>query len=272
MGTEMTDNAEKLRRLMDRHLLSLPRQTSTNTYAQDVFSRLALSCETEGISFDGKAAIEYWWTLARLGVIAMPGVDLGATIPKIPSLVLTDRGRRLLELGEQSPHDPPKYLAAVRRRVESPDEIAMTYLDEAVGAWSCGLYRASAVMLGCACERLVLLLAGAIADADLPSWSGKIGKKLSGALIGASDLFGMVRECLMQLPEGRELPNKLRDALDRRLSPIFDHARGLRNESGHPTGAEVTSEEAEAGLLLFPGFYGLASDLCMSIRANGQAG
>ena len=36
-----------------------------------------------------------------------------------------------------------------------------------------------------------------------------------------------------------------------RLWPIFDHARDLRNESGHPSGEGVTGEDAEARLLLF---------------------
>jgi hypothetical protein len=70
---------------------------------------------------------------------------------------------------------------------------------------------------------------------------------------------------------GNALPGKLSDALDRKLTPIFERARGLRNRAGHPTAEEVTSEEAEANLLLFPGFYCLVADLiayCQSRQAG----
>jgi hypothetical protein len=192
--------------------------------------------------------------------------------PRLLKIVVTERGKKLLERDEQSPHDPPKYLAAVRRRVESPDEITMSYLDEAVGAWHMGLYRASAVMLGCACERLVLMLGEEIVRANLPPWSGKIGKKLEGAIVGVSELFDTVRDCLTQLPNERKLPGALGDAIDRKLTPIFDHARVLRNKSGHPTGDNVTSEEAEASLVLFPGFYAFVSDLCKCLRESNPTG
>jgi hypothetical protein len=60
---------------------------------------------------------------------------------------------------------------------------------------------------------------------------------------------------------------ELADALDRKLAAIFDHARGLRNQSGHPSGDDVTAEDAEAGLLLFPGFCDLVDKLITVVKA-----
>jgi len=266
----MSSNTEMMKRLLEGILLHNPPDS-----VPGVFRSLIDACKAKGIEFDAAGALEYWWGLARLGVVAVPGAALDEHVtvtygPRLLKVVVTERGKKLLEYGEQSPHDPAKYLAAVRRRVEKPDEIAMTYLNEAVGAWHAGLYRASAVMLGCACERLVLMLAEEIACANVPPWSGKIDKKLKGALVGVSEMFDTVRGCLTQLSSEKKLPSTLGDALDRKLSPIFDHARGLRNISGHPTGADVTSEDAEAGLLLFPGFYALVSDLCKCLRASNS--
>ena len=48
------------------------------------------------------------------------------------------------------------------------------------------------------------------------------------------------------------LPAALADGFDRKLVSIFEHARVLRNKSGHPTGEDVSQKEAQAGLLLFP--------------------
>ena len=257
-------NTEALRRLIEEILLHDAPES-----VPDVFSKLVSKCESKDITFNPEAALEYWWHLARLGVVAVPGAWLNEQIctmgPSLRRLIIPERGRTLLERGERSPHDPQRYFNAVRTRVEAPDDIVMTYLDEAVGAWAAGLYRSSAVMLGCACERLVIILAEAIVRANLSSWSAKIESALQGTLLSTSQLFELIRQCLIQLRSERKLLGKLGNTLDRKLSPIFDHARGLRNESGHPTGTEISAEDAEAGLLLFPGFYALVSDLCRGI-------
>jgi hypothetical protein len=242
-------------------------------YVFTFFADLAEICRQKSIVFDAGAALEHWWNLARVGVVALPGdsMDPAAIGWKPCRLLVTERGKKLLERGEQSPHDPPKYLATVSRRVEKPDEIVMTYLDEAVGAWSAGLYRASAVTLGCACERLVLLLAEQIANADVQPWSERIGKKLKGRVV-VSEVFEIARSCLTQLAGENQLPGALTDALDRKLSAIFDHARGLRNKYGHPTGDKVSADDAEAGLLLFPGFYSFVNELCKHLGAKDTKG
>ncbi len=259
---------EAIKRLIEDMLLHRPPDR-----AEEFVSEVQRECGHRGIEFDAVAVIEYWWQLARLGVVAIPGYAITFFRGrKFPTLVLTDRGRALLERGEKSPHDPARYINAVRQRVQNPDDIALGYLDEAVGAWSAGLHRASAVMLGCACERLVLILAERIAGADISPWSDRIQKALGGEPVGVSNLFDLIRECLIQLRGDKQLPGALADALDRKLTPIFEHARGLRNKSGHPTGIDVSDDEAEAGLLLFPGFYEFVDGLCGPLSGMGQSG
>jgi len=264
----MTDrdskNTEALRRLMEKMLLAL--DDSPHVNAHNYFNDLTQRCRSEGIHYEGRAALDYWWHLARLGVIAVIGDSTLGSFPiEFRRLALTDRGRALLERGESSPHYPSKYLEAVRKRIPKADDIALTYLNEAVGAWSAGLYRSSAVMLGCACERLVLILAERIEAGNFQPWSGRIKKAMTGSPTGVSQFFDNVRDCLMDLRSKKDLSGKLADALDRKLTPIFDHARGLRNASGHPTGSEVSGEDAEASLLLFPGFYVLVDELCAQL-------
>ncbi len=257
------DPHEKLKCLVDEALLA-GRDTCAHNFFNGVFS----AAKAHGVPFDADVLLEYWWDLARAGLIAVAGDSLGASPANVPRLLLTQRGRRLLESGETSPHNPNKYMAAVRRRVSDPDEVALSYLEEAIEAWRCGLHRSSAVMLGCACERLVNLLADAISgNSTLPRFE-KVAKAIKrGAFI--STLFEEIRSTLTLLKNNKKLPKELDDALDRKLSAIFDHARGLRNESGHPTGESVSAEDAEAGLLLFPGFYDLLDKLIAHLRDSG---
>jgi hypothetical protein len=254
-------NTDAIKRVMNRLLLA---PTDDPIQIKDFFTRVQEQCEP----FVAEIAFGYWWLLVRIGAIVPIG-QIGELpdLPQFALMVLTDRGRRLLEQGENSPHDPSRYLENVRKHVQSPDDVALGYVNDAVGAWSAGLNRASAVMLGCACERLTIILGKHIIHASIPPWSEKVRKMLDNHVVAASRLLDLVRGCLNQLPEEKRLPLALADALDRRLFAIFDHARLLRNESGHPTGRDVSSEEAEAGLLLFPGFYAFVDGLCKHLRS-----
>ena len=160
------------------------------------------------------------------------------------------------------PHDANRYMDAVSKRVTATDPVVLSYLREAIEAMGhAGCRRSSAVMLACACERLVLMLAQAIAGSGkCPPWSDRIKKKLASRVF-ISDIFEDVRSALVNLRDQKKLTRELGDALDRKLSAVFDHARGLRNQSGHPTDEEVRNEDAEAGLILFPGFYELCDQL-----------
>ena len=253
---------DQLRRMVDEALLA-----ASDDCVHNLFNGVATRATSGGVPFDGAVVLEYFWDLARIGAVAVPGDELGVLNFKMPRILLTARGREFLQKGEQSPHDPSKYMAAIRRRLAQPDTVALSYLAEAVEAWRCGLNRSSAVMLGCACERLVLMLAEAIAsDTSLPG-ADKVGRAIN-ARVFVSSVFDDIRSTLATLKSDKKLPKDLGDALDRKVSAIFDHARGLRNQSGHPTGEEVSAEDAEAGLLLFPGFYGLVDRI---IRQLSQA-
>jgi hypothetical protein len=255
------ESFEQLKRLVDQALLSGQEDCPHN-----LFNGIHSQARAAGIPFDPAVMLEYFWHLARIGAVAVPGDGIGSLPFKLPRLLLTERGRRLLKTGESSPHDPSRYVRTTGKRVSSPDDIVISYLREAVEAWRCGLNRSSAVMLGCACERLVILLAEAIATGKCPPWSDKLARKLKTRVF-ISDIFADVRDSLMSLRDTKTLPKELADALDRKLSAVFDHARGLRNQSGHPTGEDVTGEDAEAGLLLFPGFYELMDKLIQVVKA-----
>jgi hypothetical protein len=199
-----------------------------------------------------------------MGTVAILGGGDATVYSGQPHFVVTERGRRMLERKDASPHNADRYLDAVRRRVAAPDPIAMAYLEEAAGAWRAGLNRSSIVTLGCACERLILILAEAVRDAGIVPWDTKLTKMLTASKpVGISDVFDQVRDALSQ---GASLPRDLSDTLERTLTPTFVRARGLRNQHGHPTRVDVSAEDAEAGLLLFPGFYAVVDRIQQHLK------
>ena len=209
--------------------------------------------------------------MARIGVIAFPGELATISAAGVPRLLLTKRGRSFLEKGEKSPHNPQKYYNYFKDKVNQPDIIVMTYLDESVGAWANGLYRSCVVMLGCACERLILILAQVVSNYEIPPWSDRLKKMIEKSRqtpVSVSQLFDEAREALLNLAGDKKLSGKLADSIERKLTPIYNLSRGLRNQAGHPSGDEVSSEDAEGCLLLFPGFYFLVEDITKYLKNN----
>ncbi|MGH7439850.1 MAG: hypothetical protein ACRENE_29530, partial [Polyangiaceae bacterium] len=170
-------------------------------------------------AFDWTAALTFWWELCRIGAVAIVGGGDPTVFANYPHFIVTERGRRMLEKKDASPHHAERYLDAVRKRVRVPDPIAMDYLEEAAGAWRAGLNRSSIVTLGCACERLILLLAESVRDgADLEPWSTTLRKMLAGTKpAGISEVFKQVREAVTQ--GAKLLPGDLSDTVERTLTP-----------------------------------------------------
>lgn len=261
-------SAAESRRILVAFLLrndKLPPQ-SRHVSPDAIFRGIYQESEAVRKAPDWEAMLTYWWDLARVGGVVLVG---GGEAPArgFPSFVLTDFGRALLNEKDVSPHDREGYMAALRA-IPSVDAIALTYAEEAVGAWHAQLHRASAVMLGCACERLVLLVADAVrGNADLSPYAADLAKmfapsKKAGAsttrVPGISEVFTRVRAAV-HVVGGEEF--------DRTVTSVFEHARTLRNDAGHPTGRAVTKQEALAGLVLFPGFYDRAVAIAERVRA-----
>jgi len=254
-------NADALKRLIDTALLA---------EGSPSLNHLIQSIEEKGLQqgvWDGIVALEYVTRLVRVGVIATLGDHTGSAT--MPNFIVTEKGRAILERRQESPHNESRYLQAVNARVAQPNAVVMAYLAEGVEAWASGLYRSASMMVGCACEKLILLLAEAIAIGKVAPYSTNLSRTLSAVRpTHISTIFGDVRGALSEMALKKRLPDHLADGIDRRLSSIFDHARVLRNDAGQPTGKDMTTEEAEAGLLLFPGFYEYVDQIISHLKLN----
>jgi hypothetical protein len=265
--SDISEAARRSREVLAQLLLS---PSLDQTTPEGLFRVAEHHAQRESWRFDWFAALEYWWELARIGAVALLGGGGGSSYAQAPQFMLTAHGRRLLQRGDSSPHDETRYLSALRRRVPSPDPVALSYLNEGIAAWRAGLYRSSVVMVGCACERLIVILADAVAAANVPPFSADVAKLLApGKPSGISQIFDKVHKALSALGDERRVPGDLTDAIERRLTPMFERTRWLRNKSGHPTGADVPEEEAEAGLLLFPDYCEYVSKWIAALQGLG---
>ena len=271
VNTKSVDQAG-LARMMDDMLLNSSFNPQTPT---QFFQSLAVRASKESAVWDEHAIMDHWSLLQRIGVVVLTGMQSAGVqrcapgTKPVAGFYVTSRGHALLQRGEASPHNPARFCGKIRDRVASPDDAVMTYLDEGIAAWAAGLNRAAVVLLGCACERLILLLARALSETNTPPWSERLSKYLKASdesPVPISTIFQKVREALLALAGDKKLPAGLADAIDRKLTPIFEHTRALRNVAGHPTGGEVSGDDAEATLLLFPGFYFLTHEVVKALE------
>lgn len=266
-----------LTQLMDEMLAKTSFSPQTSG---EYFRALAHRVEADtSLEWDEDAAIEHWSWLFRTGMITLTGIESGgvsyntSNIKPVERFYVTPRGRGFLKRGEDSPHNKARFLAKIQQRLNDPDEIVMSYLTEGIDAWASGLNRASVVMVGCACERLIHLLADTLSRTEVPPWSGRLLKdieKSHKSPVSISKIFENTRNVLLALAKQKRLSGNLSDAVDRKLTPIFERARAFRNAAGHPTAAEITAEDAEAGLLLFPGFYFFVNDVIEALGVDVQ--
>jgi hypothetical protein len=205
------------------------------------------------------------WDLIIEGVIR-PGLNDGNN-SGLPHYHVTEFGAsRLTHEGERStPYDPDGYISRLTASVPMIDPIIVTYLNEATRTFRINCLLSSAVTLGCAAEKAMLLLIAAYGD-SLPDPRAKAFKdKTAGKVIKRQvDEFNkMVESHLMGL-----LPGDLSENLDTYLSGVFAIIRTTRNEVGHPSGTTLEREVAYAHLSLFPSYIKKVYALISWLKSN----
>lgn len=189
------------------------------------------------------------WDLIIQGII-VPGVPNQMGSSGLPAFVLTDWGKKCLENQEHLPYDAAKYIEGIRERIPAIDNTVLLYLKEALASFRVGAYLSSAVMTGVASEKVLLLLRDGL-EAALRT--PDLQKKFAAATKGMS-ISRVYQEIWKRLEPNQEaLANHLcQEDIKVELSGIFDMIRKTRNDAGHPTGREISRDEADSILHLFP--------------------
>jgi hypothetical protein len=184
----------------------------------------------------------------------------------LPAIQISEWGKKCLEAGEFLPHDAGQYLARLKAFITGVDSGILLYLQESLIAFRSGAYVASAVMTGVATERTLLVLRDAI-EAALPTqdvrntFAGKTKNKL------IKQAFDEMWKRLDPVHDRLAADLKKED-VRAELSGTFDLIRKTRNDAGHPTGRQISREEAHNLLLLFPQYCQVAYDTINWLKSH----
>jgi len=181
------------------------------------------------------------WGLITEGVVA---IGINERDAQWPWLGVTEYGKECLSAGEIVPHDPDGYLRALV--ISRPlDDTEKRYLPQALEAYRRNLPDASAVMLGCASEHLLLVLGEEIALSEPDANRAKTTRKrMEGPALT------LLRHLNSELQQ-RGLPRRLEEQRPTTFEGIANLIRVARNDAGHPQLQAVLRDECFIALRLF---------------------
>ena len=204
--------------------------------------------------------------------IIVPGGGAFATRDALnwPFFTVTAHGRAALAETAYTPYDPDGYLARLRTDVPRVDPVIVRHLEEALGCLRHSFRLASAVMLGCAAEKALLLL--------MESYTDSLGDSRARKLRQRMESRGIKRrydEFWASFTTGMgDLPSELSDNVEGIIGQTFNLIRETRNDAGHPTGKDVEKEALHTNLILFPTYckrlYALLSHYADASSAASQ--
>jgi hypothetical protein len=207
----------------------------------------------DGCSIDDLEVAEIIWLLVREGLIFLdPDFNNDRHLQNF-RIHLSERGRRYIEeSGQYQPDDPDGYMHLLEERCAKLDALVKKYLQEAVLSYRAQCYLASTVMLGCASEQVIVSLGDAFIVAMGDEVHQKFVDSFRSPRTKFSDKLSKLRDNL--LPRKNGLPEPIQGKFEQALHTMAEFIRLTRNDAGHPTGVEMSGEQARINLTT-AGFY-----------------
>lgn len=171
--------------------------------------------------------------------------------PIWPNLRLTDFGRSVIESCEPHFYDPEEYLTTLKSLVPNLDDIIAQYAIEALKCYRHNLLFASAVIIGAAAERALILLLEAICDWE----QDKVKKQKAEALLSNPKLpkmFETIRSTIEQVDKKKLMPYKVHEGAIDHIISFCEMIRVHRNDAVHPEIGQVSREKILLSINTFP--------------------
>jgi hypothetical protein len=242
-----------LRSLIFEVMKSTP-DTQINSVLNDV-ERLATqqnlfsSPQVELSDEDKRQVIEICWDCIAERILT-PGT-LQSFNSSWPFLHATPFGNTII--GESLPHyyDPDAYIKYLNSNVQGLDIIIEQYIFEGVNCFKRQLFFASAVMLGAAAEKAVLLLLESMTNAvSDPKEKKKIQELLDRPRL--PEIFSKIEAILATLIQSNRIPYTVHQGCTEHLLSLFEMVRVQRNDAVHPVVGNVDKAKVFLSLQALP--------------------
>jgi len=179
------------------------------------------------------------------------GSSSGQAEARYPFLYITDMGKAIAS-GHERLYDPDEYVASLKRRVPTLDNVISQYLLEAVTSFQRNLLFGAAVLCGAAAERQILLLL-----TDIERWDPDPKRKADAqSLLQRPRLpmiFSLVEAAINDAIQNRGMPYGVHQGAPPHLISLQEMVRVQRNEAVHPAAARVSKDKVFLSLQSLPG-------------------
>jgi hypothetical protein len=191
---------------------------------------------------------EIIWDLI-LERIVTPGFD--ASNPNLPFFRLTKFGQDYISQSAPHYYDPQGYMEFLRNIVPNLDPVTEQYIFESLNCYRQRLFFASAVMIGAAAEKAILLLLQAITD----SMSNSSSKRKAAQLLDRPNLpeiFDTIMKTVSPLIKVKTIPYSVHQGCTEHLMSLFEMIRVQRNDAIHPVCGQVDRTKVFLSLQTIP--------------------
>jgi hypothetical protein len=205
-----------------------------------------------------EALLTCWHDLFLSGNLAWDMGENGV----IGQCFVTKRGREMLKHLSRHPSNPAGYLEYLKQGA-TIGAITQGYVEEALMAYNACCYKAAAVMIGAANERIILDLR----DAAVKALTDR-GKNVPPVL-KKDQFIKPVHAALKKTLEAHKssMTNALRESFEAHWDPLVHQIRAGRNDAGHPSSLNpVTPEYVSSMMHSFQDCARLATELTDWIR------
>lgn len=168
-----------------------------------------------------------------------------------PFLRLTQFGRDVISQSEPRYYDPDAYIEFLKNMVPNLDFVIEQYVLEGLNSFRRRLFFASAVMLGAASEKAILLLLEAIMKSMTnPQKKAEVTQLLDRGRLPA--IYDKIHETLAPLTSTNTIPYSIHQGCNEHLLSLFEMIRVQRNDAVHPVAANVDRAKVFLSLQTLP--------------------
>jgi len=200
-----------------------------------------------------QALLTAWYDQFREGHLAW---GLNLSNPNPPFCHVTTKGRETLQNISRDPANPDGYIAHLCGNITLND-IAFSYIKEALSTYNANCFKATAVMVGCASESLTLELRDHLVK-KMKSLNKTIPKNITDWKIRT--VFKALQKEFES--QKKNMDRELRESFEAYWPAFTQQLRTVRNDAGHPTSVDpVTDRAVHSSLLIFPELATLSSNI-----------